>query len=197
MIRYLFTVVLMGLPGIALAQEATQAEALQHSIDQLRTSIGKWNVVTEFLNEDGSVANSVTGSYEFSWIVPDRVVVGKSEIPEMEQAAGLLFYIGEAQSRIEMVSVGGDGRLWIMTGPLGGEQRLSQEFETAEGGTRQLRFTRFNVSDNAFESRMEYTDDGGKTWKPGNHQTFRRAGRRRKCRDGKTLCRGIQPTRRR
>ncbi len=26
----------------------------------------------------------------------------------------------------------------------------------------------------AFESRMEYTDNGGRTWKPGNHRTFRR-----------------------
>lgn len=175
MIRYVFAIALMGLPGMALTQEVTVEKAMQHSVEQLRSSVGRWTVVTEFLNEDGSVAKSVTGSYEFSWVVPDRVVAGKSEIPELNQAAGILFYISEAQRLIEMVSVGRDGRLWIMTGPLGGEERLSQEYETAEGGTGRLRFTRFNISDNAFESRMEYTDDGGKTWKPGNHQTFRRA----------------------
>ncbi len=38
-----------------------------------------------------------------------------------------------------------------------------------------LRFTRFNVAADSFESRMEYTDDDGETWKPGNHQTFHRA----------------------
>lgn len=107
--------------------------------------------------------------------MPDRVLTGKSAIPELEQAAGILFYINEAKRHIEMVSVGRDGNLWIMTGPLGGEQRLSQEFQTAAGGAGRLRFTRYNVSRNAFESRMEYTEDGGETWKPGNHQTFRRS----------------------
>ena len=61
---------------------------------------------------------------------------------------------------IEMAAVGADGRLWIMTGPLGGEERLSQEYQTVEGGTGRLRFTRYNVSPDAFESRMEYTEDG-------------------------------------
>ena len=75
---------------------------------------------------------------------------------------------------IGMVSVGADGMLWIMTGPLGGEQRMSQEYTTANG-TGRLRFTRFNVSPDTFESRMEYTEDGGTTWKPGNHQLFTRA----------------------
>lgn len=175
MFRWLLAITLAGLSGSAFTQEVAPEKALQHSVEQLRTSIGRWNVVTEFLNEDGSVAKTVPSSYEFAWVVPDRVVAGKSEIPDLQQAAGILFYINEAQSRIEMVSVGADGRLWIMTGPLGGEERLSQEFKTADGGTGQLRFTRFNSSDDAFESRMEYTDDGGKTWKPGNHQTFRRA----------------------
>ncbi len=64
-----------------------------------------------------------------------------------------------------------------MTGPLGGETRMTQEYGTTGGGTGRLRFTRYNVSADAFESRMEYTDDGGKTWKPGNHQTFRRTAR--------------------
>ena len=62
-----------------------------------------------------------------------------------------------------MVSVGADGHLWTMTGPLGGEVRLSQEYETADGGTGRLRFTRFNVGQDTFESRMEHTDDAGKT----------------------------------
>ena len=62
-----------------------------------------------------------------------------------------------------------------MTGPLGGEERLSQEYPTVGGGEGRLRFTRFNVSPDSFESRMEYTEDGGQSWKPGNHQVFLRA----------------------
>ncbi len=131
--------------------------------------------MTDFLKPDGSVAKSVTGTYEFSWVVPDRVVAGRSEIPELKQVAGLLFYVNEGARQIEMSSVAGDGKLWIMTGPLGGETRVTQPFKTTRGGVGRLRFTRFNVAKDAFESRMEYTEDDGKTWTPGNHQKFRRA----------------------
>jgi len=173
MIRYLVLLALLLGPSPLWAQDPAEDAAMQASVEELRASVGRWQVTTEFLNEDGSVAKSVAGTYEFSWIVPDRVVAGKSEIPELQQAAGILFYVNKAKEHIEMVSVGGDGALWIMTGPLGGDHRLSQEYKTATG-TGQLRFTRYNVTEQTFESKMEYTEDGGKTWKPGNHQTFRR-----------------------
>lgn len=105
---------------------------------------------------------------------PARVVSGRSEVPSRKQGSGILFYVRESRKEIEMVSVGADGLLWTMTGPLGGETRLSQEYKTTHGGTGRLRFTRSNVSPDAFESGMEYTDDGGKSWKPGNHQRFSR-----------------------
>ncbi len=164
----------LGLGAAIPAEAETDADALKRSVEQLRGSIGHWAVETRFLNADGSVARSVTGTYEFSWVVPDRVVSGKSEIPELKQAAGILFYINEAKKEIEMVSVGADGVLWIMTGALGDEVRISQEYTKPDGGQARLRFTRFNITDDSFESRMEVTEDGGKTWKPGNHQTFRR-----------------------
>jgi hypothetical protein len=113
--------------------------------------------------------------YELSWVVPDRVVSGRSEIPELKQVSAILFYVNETHKTIEMVSVGSDGRLWVMTGPLGQEVRMTNEFLTAAGGKGMLRFTRFNIAPDRFESRMEYTEDGGVTWKPGNHQVFRRA----------------------
>jgi hypothetical protein len=172
--RYLLAIGLLGVPAAAAAQAGASAEALQTSVDELRNAIGRWAVTTDFLNNDGTVARSVSGTYEFSWITPDRVVSGRSEIPELDQSAGILFYVSEARQRIEMVSVGRDGQLWIMTGALGGNYRLTEEFKTADGDSQQLRFTRFNVTPNAFESRMEYTSDGGRTWKPGNHQRFER-----------------------
>ncbi len=170
--RYLLITLLAAAFGVTA--KAGDEQALQASIEQLRGSVGKWAVVTEFLNDDGSVARSLEGTYEFSWVVPDRVVAGRSEIPDLNRAAGILFYVNEIKGVVEMVSVGADGRLWIMTGPLGGETRTTQEFKTAKGTTSQLRFTRFNVSADRFESKMEYTEDGGVSWKPGNHQIFRR-----------------------
>ena len=169
----LLVLVLMSVP--VLAEEVAGKTALQVSVEELRSSQGKWDVVTEFLNPDGSVAKAVTGSYEFDWVVPDRILTGQTTIPELEQTSAILFYINEKDSKIEMASVGPDGKLWIMTGPLGGDQRMTQEYATSDGGTGQLRFTRYNVKDNSFESKMEYTSDGGETWVMGNHQNFVRA----------------------
>lgn len=172
--RYLMLAILAGHSQVALAQPQADSAALQHSVEELRTSIGRWEVVTNLLNPDGSVARSVNGTYEFSWVVPDRVASGVTSTPELSQTAGILFYINERKQEIEMVSVASDGRLWVMTGPMGGDVRLSQEYQAAGGGTGRLRFTRQNVMPDQFESRMEYSEDGGKTWQPGNHQTFRR-----------------------
>lgn len=183
MFRYLFVLFLISLVQSVSAEQlgsegalkSSSAGPLEQSVQQLRDAIGEWNVVTDFLNDDGTSAKRVSGSYEFSWVVADRVVSGKSEIPELQQAAGLLFYVNEGKQVIEMVSVGADGNLWVMTGPLGGETRYTNEYKTADGGSGQLRFTRYNIEKNSFESKMEYTEDGGKTWKPGNYQLFSRA----------------------
>lgn len=75
--------------SIAVAQDSS----LQHPIEQLRSTVGHWNVTTDLLKPDGSVAKSVNGTYEFSWVVPDRVVSGRSEIPELKQVSAILFYV--------------------------------------------------------------------------------------------------------
>lgn len=170
--------ILLAAPGAAsdpTPEEIAKDERLQRSVEELRLAIGKWNVVTEFFGEDGSVARTVDGTYEFEWLTPDRVAAGKSVQSADNRTSGILFYIQEKKDKIEMVSVGPDGMLWIMTGPLGERTRYTQEFDTADGGKGQLRFTSYNVQPDSFESRMEYTSDGGKTWTQGNRQVFRRA----------------------
>ena len=149
--------------------------ALEYSVAEIRQAIGEWDVVTEFLREDGSVARSIDGHYSFSWIVEDKLAAGRNSMPELGTSSGILFYVNESARTIEMVSVGPDGRLWVMTGPLGGDTRYSQVYDDSNGNSGQLRFTRYNVTEDGFESSMEYTDDGGASWKPGNHQVFRRA----------------------
>lgn len=180
-------VMAIGLPFAAAAlppaQRASAAEPdstaraarLAVGIAQLRSSIGHWNVTTEFLEDSAKVARSAQGTYRFDWVVPDRVVSGRSDTPEMSQAAGILFYVREKKQEIEMVSVGGDGRLWVMTGPIDTEVRTTPDLATQGGGTMRLRFTRYAVEPDRFESRMEYSSDQGATWMPGNHQVFTRA----------------------
>ncbi|REJ81252.1 MAG: hypothetical protein DWQ36_18925 [Acidobacteria bacterium] len=170
--KVLAAVAVVATVAAAAAQEPASETALERSLAQLRHVVGGWDVVTEMLNPDGTVAGSASGTYDFEWAVPGRVVRGISEIPELGQRSAILFFVDEARAEIEMVSVGADGRLWRMRGPLGGETRTTEEYATADGGTGQLRFTRYAVSADRFESKMEWTDDGGATWHPGNHQVF-------------------------
>lgn len=81
----------------------------------------------QFLNEDGTVQTSAKGTYTFDWVVQDRVVSGRSDMLSMKRSVGILFYSNERRKVIEMVSVGEDVHLWIMTGPLGGDARQSAE----------------------------------------------------------------------
>jgi len=175
--RHLIRLLACLLPlSTALAQPAPAGpEALAVGVEQLRHVIGLWNVtITEFA-EDGSVARTLPGTYRFDWVVPDRVVSGRSEIPELGTSSGILFYVRERRATIEMVSVGADGHLWVMTGPVDGETRTTPPTLLADGRSMLLRFTRFNVTPDQFESRMESSLDGGETWTPGNHQVFVRA----------------------
>jgi hypothetical protein len=163
-------------PGAAaLGSDWNGPHRLRCRGQQLRSAAGLWNVETTQYADDGAVARVACGTYRFDWIVPDRVLAGRSDIPDWKQASGLLFYVNERRATIEMASVGADGHLWVMSGPAGGETRTTPPTPLADGGSMQLRFTRFNVSADRFESRMEVSTDGGSSWKPGNHQVFERA----------------------
>jgi len=164
---------LLAMPFAAASESPSSQFAA--AIAQLRQTVGLWDVTTTQYGEDGKVAGVAAGTYRFDWIVPDRVLAGRSDIPEMKQASGILFYVNERRSTIEMASVGADGHLWVMTGPAGGETRTTPLTPLADGRSMQLRFTRYAVTPDRFESRMEVSLDGGESWKPGNHQLFVRA----------------------
>ncbi|QLC22858.1 hypothetical protein HFP51_12100 [Parasphingopyxis sp. CP4] len=166
--------------GIAVAPVAAQApatppEPAPQAVEQLRHVIGLWDVETDFIGADGAVTQSFVGQYRFGWVVNDRVVSGMSTIPSLNQASGILFFARPAQNEIEMSSVGPDGHLWRMIGPDTSETRTTPNTPMADGTTIMLRFTRYAVEQNRFQSRMEVSTDGGETWRVGNEQRFVRA----------------------
>ena len=163
-----------GVMAQGQAGSPVDTATVRRSVEQLRQHKGRWIVETEFLNPDNTVARRASGTYRFDWAREDQILIGVSEIPEMGAASGILFFLAPQRGVIEMVTVGNDGRVWTMTGALGTEVRETQPFRTQAGGEARMRFTRFNVHPDSFESRMEYSEDRGKTWLPGNHQTFRR-----------------------
>lgn len=133
--------------------EASETAPLGYdtAVQQLRSAVGVWDVETTQFADDGAVARVACGTYRFDWVVPDRVLAGRSDIPDWEHASGILFYVNERRSAIEMASVGADGQLQVM------------------------RVTRFNAGPDRLEARMDVSRDGGASWKPGHHQVFRRA----------------------
>lgn len=154
------------------AQATPDSAALRQSRDELRHVVGTWDVTTHMQNPDGTLAREIHGTYAFEWVLPDRVVRGVATQPDLDTVSGILFYLRPGTAEVEMVSVGPDGRLWVMTGPLGGDTRVSQPYPTSSGGEGRLRFTRSDVTADRFESTMEWSEDAGATWKPGNHQIF-------------------------
>jgi hypothetical protein len=180
------TTSLISLLAVPLA-DASEIEPspLSSAVQQLRHSVGIWQVTTTQFDDRGAVARVGSGTYRFDWVVPDRVLSGRADMAEWKQNAGMLFYVNPERSTIEMTSVGPDGQLWVMTGPAGGETRTTSPTALPDGRKVQLRFTRFNVSANSFESRMEASYDGGASWRPGNHQAFKRAAGGRTASEGR------------
>lgn len=163
-----------AVPVSAQAPQSVPTLTISAGLEQLRHVEGDWAVTTEFFGADGRISATYQGSYHFQWVIPDAVLSGVSQIPALDMTSALLFYLRPASNEIEMVSVGKDGLLWIMTGRDGEEHRTTREIRTKDGGSMRLRFTRYNVAQDSFESRMELSTDGGETWTQANHQLFRR-----------------------
>ncbi len=149
-------------------------EDIDTGIAQLRHAAGNWRVTTRFFGADGKESATVAGSYLFEWVVEDRILRGTSRIASLGLTSAMLFYIRPSDGSIEMLSVGQDGAAWTMTGPIGAETRETTEVAMADGTKLKLRFTRFNIVRDRYESRMERSTDGGVTWALGNHQIFER-----------------------
>ena len=156
----------------------TVEEGVSPALAQLRHVVGTWDVTTTFYRPDGTPGRAFPGTYTFEWVMPDKIVQGTSTIPEFGMSSGILFYLRDASDEIEMVSVGPDGQLWTMTGPQDSETRETPVVDMPDGSTLKLRFTRFNVTADRFESKMDRSTDGGETWVQGNHQVFVRKGER-------------------
>ncbi len=161
-------------PFAAEAME-TSASALAEGIDLLRQTVGTWNVTTTQYRDDGTVARKVNGTYQFDWVVPDRVVSGRSSIASLGEMSGILIYVNERCSTLEMAQVDADGQLTVMSGNARSDLRTTAAVTRPDGSKVQLRVTRFNVGPDRFESRLDVSIDGGENWRPGSHQRFVRA----------------------
>jgi hypothetical protein len=151
------------------------APALDAAVEQLRQAAGRWNVTTTRYADNGSVAAVATGTWNFDWVVPDRVLSGRSVIPDWSQSAGMLFYLNERLITLEMAQVGPDGQLVVMSGPAGAASRTTAAVALPDGRRMLHRHTHYGVTRDKFEAKLETSYDGGQSWKLGFHQLFVRA----------------------
>ena len=168
-----FVLAFLFFPAAEAAELAPPA--LANAVQQLRQAAGRWTVTTTRYADNGAVAAVATGTWSFDWVVPDRVLTGKAVIPDWNQSAGMLFYLNERMFTLEMAQVGADGQLVVMSGPAGAQTRRSAPVELPDGRRVLQRHTRYGVTADRFEAKVETSDDGGASWKPAYHQLFVRA----------------------
>ncbi len=158
---------------LPLAEGAEMAPPSRASaVQQQRQAAGPWNVTTTRYGDNGAVAGVASGTWHFDWVVADRVLSGRAVIPDWKQTAGMLYYLNERRSTLEMASVGADGQLLVMSGPAGAETRTTAAVPLADGRQMLQRYTRYGVTTDRFEARIESSYDGGTSWKLGHHQLF-------------------------
>jgi hypothetical protein len=168
-----FLLSFLVLPAAGAAELAPPA--LATAVQQLRQAAGRWNVTTTRYADNGAVAAVATGTWSFDWVVPDRVLTGRSAIPDWNQSAGMLFYLNERMFTLEMAQVGADGQLIVLSGPAGAATRRSEPVALPDGRRVLQRHTRYGVTADRFEAKLETSYDGGASWKPAYHQLFVRA----------------------
>ena len=158
---------------LPLAEGAEMAPpSLASAVQQLRQAAGHWNVTTTRYGENGAVAGVASGTWHFDWVVQDRVLSGRAIIPDWKHTTGMLFYVNERRSTLEMASVDADGQLLVMSGAAGAEIRTTSAIALPDGRPMLQRHTRYGIAADRFESRMETSYDGGTSWKLGHHQLF-------------------------
>jgi hypothetical protein len=149
--------------------------AIQTAVQQLRQAAGRWTVTTTQYDSSGSVKAVASGTWQFDWVVPDRVLAGRASIPDWKQSTGILLYLNERRSTVEMATVGADGQLQVLAGAAGTDTRTSAAVALPDGRRMVKRYTRYRVEADRFESCLETSYDGGRSWQPGLHHLFVRA----------------------
>lgn len=163
---------LLIIVAVAVGQPQPPSLKASKGIEQLRQIVGNWDVTTEILFPDGTVELKQEGSWQFRWVVPDRVLSGESH--QAESKAAILIYVHAQKEVIELATVGEDGLLWVMSGAADSESLTTPNTKVSEKETIMFRWSRYEFEKNRFRSKLEISKDGGKTWVLRHRQEFRR-----------------------
>lgn len=127
--------------------------------------IGKWKIKIDYLDANGKVVYSTTGTDEVRYIIDRRVVEMTTSIPDLPSfSKGWMFY-SIPEETFYVTSVDREGQFWIMSGGLDEYVITSKPKRQPDGTEMMIRFTHSDIKEDSFEALMEYSKDAGKTWK--------------------------------
>ena len=150
----------------------TAPPVLATAVQQLRQAAGRWNVTTTRYAENGAVAAVATGTLNFDWVVPDRVLAGKLRHSRLEPV-GRHALLPERAHVHARDGAGRRRRAAHRDERPRRDRDANDRADRMPDGRRMLqRHTRYGVTANRFEAKMEMSYDGGANWKPGYHQLF-------------------------
>lgn len=162
------------LDGLSFRSTEQRASQLEASVAELRATFGNWTVETSTFDPNGELTGQVAENCRFDWLEVDRVLTGRMETSDGAAVTAVQICLDRARHRLELSTVGSDGRLWTLTGEPGSDSRLSGEFEKDDGRKYRLRITCRILPDGALEWTTAQTTDGGQTWLPEKTRVFRR-----------------------
>lgn len=126
--------------------------------------IGKWELKTEYLNRNGDVRRTVTGTEEARYVIENRVVEITTVIPEQNLLSKAWQFYNTAEEKFYLTSVDANGDHWVLSGGLDAYVITSQPKKQANGRELIIRFTHTNIQTDSFEAIMETSIDGGESW---------------------------------
>ncbi len=101
-------------PGAGLAADAQVLP--EEAAKRLEHIIGSWDCRWEYLDSEGKVKRTVTGTETARWAIEGRVVEFDTEVPDNDSVSrGLMFY-SFRDKRFHITSVDQDGAHWHMSG---------------------------------------------------------------------------------
>lgn len=159
--------------GPAAAQQSDDGLAAE-AVSILQDELGSWDSRWERLDADGNVTSVTEGVETFLPLNGERVHLLKTHIPAMNQTSNGLRFYNPVEKRLMLISVGADGRHFILREEVGGNVVLSDPYMSRNGSETILRFTTTSATENEKIIDHEFSTDGGKSWTLFRRQTMTR-----------------------
>ncbi|MEZ5330605.1 MAG: hypothetical protein R2991_00830 [Thermoanaerobaculia bacterium] len=161
-------------PLAALAQDAP-ASPPPEAVRRMEHVLGRWESTWEWVDAEGTVVYVEHGTETGRWALEGRLLELTTEIEGRDgPSKGWMFWNAPAE-RFQLVSVGWDGDLWILSGGLEEYVIASEPKAMPDGKTLQIRFTHGEAGPDTLTAVMEMRGSSEEPWTVRVRQTMVRS----------------------